>query len=399
MPEQADTARSRLVKTLDDRCASIEAYVREKAPASTRLSTITIVSSALAAALTAGPAIGGTGFTQTVQGGLPIDSAQGIWQPLCIGAFVVSVTAAIAANLAKTHDLTSRIATAEAAGAALRGLKTRVEFGRLPIKDAAQEYRDVIAGIAFVPETPVAGRRRGRGAARGPATLLSPLAIAVAGLAALLLLGTLIGYVIGLTRSSDVSEGSSGQTSSTPAATEGGSTAPAATPSTSNAPSTESSAAAVTGVFAGKVEEWDATVDIVVTDAGVRAYLCDGKQLEAWLNGRRVGSDQFELTSERGTLTGSIEDGNTLFGQFSLADRPAVQFTADRADGTDAGIYRAEVPADGRLVVFGWAVLPDGQQVGIEQNGGSLSEAPELDLGNRTFMWRGAEHTAQRFPA
>jgi hypothetical protein len=59
MAENDTSSREGLLNTiriLEERIAS---YVKEKRPASTRLSTISIVSSCIAAALTIGPAAGG----------------------------------------------------------------------------------------------------------------------------------------------------------------------------------------------------------------------------------------------------------------------------------------------------------------------------------------------------
>src|SRR3712207_2633743 len=157
VPDAAADERAELLLTIEHRRDAIEAYVREKPPASGRLSTISIVSSAIAAALTAGPALGGERFTASVQDGLDLDRAPTVWRVLCFAALAVSVTAAIAANLARANDLTSRIAAAEAAGAMLHGLHTRLRFAGLSLEDAVQEYRDIVAGIPFVPELPPPG--------------------------------------------------------------------------------------------------------------------------------------------------------------------------------------------------------------------------------------------------
>ncbi|OMQ14295.1 hypothetical protein A7K94_0217635 [Modestobacter sp. VKM Ac-2676] len=60
-----------LLDAISARRTGIHAYVREKEPASSRLSTISIVSSAVTAALTAGPAFGGLGSPSGCRPGLP----------------------------------------------------------------------------------------------------------------------------------------------------------------------------------------------------------------------------------------------------------------------------------------------------------------------------------------
>src|SRR3712207_3710350 len=104
VPDAAADERAELLLTIERRREAIDAYVREKTPASGRLSTISIVSSAIAAALTAGPALGGEGFTDRVQDGLDVEAGPPAWQVLCLAALVVSVIAAISANLAKAND-------------------------------------------------------------------------------------------------------------------------------------------------------------------------------------------------------------------------------------------------------------------------------------------------------
>lgn len=67
MEESADT-RQRLSERIDQKQQAIRSYLGRERPRRNRLSNVSIVGSALAAALTAGPAVGGTGFTEAVQG-------------------------------------------------------------------------------------------------------------------------------------------------------------------------------------------------------------------------------------------------------------------------------------------------------------------------------------------
>jgi hypothetical protein len=389
--DHAEGARARLLETIGNRRDCIVDYIRAKSPASTRLSTISIVSSAVAAALTAGPAFGGSTFAETVQSGLDLRQSEVVWRLLCFGALAVSVTAAISANLSKAHDLTSRIAAAEAAGATLHGLATRLEFGRLSVEDAAQEYRDIVAGIPFVPDMgrSTSGRsERGRrtSGVRDRLGVVSSLAAAVA-LAVLLLVVTLVGYGVGLAGPS----AADGGTSSVPAAT------PSAGPAepSSPVPTPSPTPVATIGVFAGKDSGGGpATVAVVVSDGAAKAYVCDGEDLEAWLNGP-VGADELDLRSESGArLTGEIA-GDVVSVRF---ERPGlfIDFRATRSKAP-AGVYQAKIQENGQDVVFGWAVLPDGSQVGIENNRGSRSRAPQLNTGESTFFWKDKERTASRF--
>ena len=134
------------------RRASISDFVRRMRPRSTRLANVSIVSSAVAAALTAGPAMGGQTFSETVRNGLSLSQDSTVWRTLCIGALIVSLVAAISANLMKSQDLIARLSAAEACNAELEGLQTLLEFQQLPLKDAVSLYRQYIAKIPFVEE-------------------------------------------------------------------------------------------------------------------------------------------------------------------------------------------------------------------------------------------------------
>jgi hypothetical protein len=196
-------SRTGLLETIHLRRRAIEAYVHEHRPASTRLSTISIVSSAMAVALTAGPAFGGTSFADRVREGLSLQQPSYVWQVLCLGALVVSVTAAVSAQLNKANDLTGRIGAAEAAGVMLDGLRTRLEYGRLSVKEGAEEYQDIVAGIPFIhaePTDPGSGTAGGTGTSRGRRHTGAWALVLVAALAGLLLGAVLLGLVLGLAR-------------------------------------------------------------------------------------------------------------------------------------------------------------------------------------------------------
>jgi len=376
--DEGEGSPTRLLDMIEHRRRCVDAYVRQKSPASTRLSTISIVSSAVAAALTAGPALGGGSFAETTSEGLGWDTSEPVWRLLCLGALAVSVTAAISANLNKASDLTSRIAAAEAARAALHGLATRLEFGRLPVEDAALEYRDVLAGIPFVPdmaEEGTQGRERDPGV-RGRLGRVSSLAALA--LAMVLLVAMLVGYVVGLTGRSPADGGPADTPAATPSA--------ASAESSTSAPTPSSTAVAATGVFAGRADP-DIALAVVISGAEASAYLCDGRALESWLRGRVEGTRLLLEGQDGTTLTGDVTDGS-IVGQFS---RPgsSVAFTAAEAP-PPAGVYEAKI-GETRI---GWAVLPDGQR-GVVNDQSSLDGAPELDMRDLSFEWEGTERTAR----
>jgi MFS family permease len=97
MDESADT-RQRLSDRINQKQQAIRSYLGRERPRRNRLSNISIVGSALAAMLTAGPAVGGTGFTEAVQGIFSLGDDSIVWRFLCLAAVVLSVAAALATN-------------------------------------------------------------------------------------------------------------------------------------------------------------------------------------------------------------------------------------------------------------------------------------------------------------
>jgi hypothetical protein len=162
MNEHRGDPRRDLLKRIDARRATIELYLQKARPRGGRLATIAIVSSAIAAVLTAGPALGGQSFTANLAKGLALPSDALVWRSLCILALAVSVVAAIATNLARSQDTERKVAAAETTNAELEGLCTLVEFRQVAVGDAAKLYQHSVAKIPWVDEQrpiPVPDRR------------------------------------------------------------------------------------------------------------------------------------------------------------------------------------------------------------------------------------------------
>jgi hypothetical protein len=142
--------RQELLGRIRTHQASITTYVHKMQGRRDLVANISIVSSAIAAALMVGPTTGGPNFTETVQKGLGLADDSTVWKSLCLTALIVNVVAAISAQLGKSKDSTQRIATAEACNAALEELGTDVEFGKNLVKLAAAEYGKISAKMLFV---------------------------------------------------------------------------------------------------------------------------------------------------------------------------------------------------------------------------------------------------------
>ena len=149
-----DVLRRDLLWRIEARRASIQAYLREHRPRTRRRATVAIVLSSLAALFTAGPALGGEPFAQSVQDSLGLVSDSYVWRTLCMLALVVSLGAAILTNLGKANDDVARLSSAEAANTELEGLTGLLQFGHVSLEDGVKLYQQYIVKIPFVDDLP-----------------------------------------------------------------------------------------------------------------------------------------------------------------------------------------------------------------------------------------------------
>jgi hypothetical protein len=163
-----------------------------------------------------------------------------------------------------------------------------------------------------------------------------------------------------------------------PAANDLVAAAPATAAPPSPSPSPSPAPAKVNATWAGVVDGGAATIAIAVKDGVVVAYLCDGKKIEAWLQG----------TAAAGKLEATGKDGSTLTGTFGggkatgkiVASGKTWTFTAPTAQ-PPGGLYRTAQFVNSAKVVCGWIVLADGRQVGVCTPDGKEPEpAPRLDV-------------------
>ena len=144
--------REELLGQIAHRRTSIDEWLRVNRPRSSRLSTVSIISSALAAVFVAGPALGGEQFTGSAADALSLDTGAPVWRFLCVLGLIASVVAAIATNLHKSQDLAARITAAESCDADLEGLQTLLRFGRISTEEAVDLYKGYLARIPHVDE-------------------------------------------------------------------------------------------------------------------------------------------------------------------------------------------------------------------------------------------------------
>jgi hypothetical protein len=147
-----DALRRDLVWRIETRRASIQSYLRRHRPRTRRKATVTVILSSLAALFTAGPALGGEPFAESVQNSLGLASDSYVWRTLCFLTLLVSIGSAVLVNLGKADDDVAKLSSAEAANTELEGLTGLLQFGRVTLEDAAKLYQQYIVKIPFVDD-------------------------------------------------------------------------------------------------------------------------------------------------------------------------------------------------------------------------------------------------------
>ena len=145
-----DEDRQELLRRIGAQRANINAFVRRVQPRSTRLTNISIISSATAAVFTAGPAIGGVSFAEAVQRVFSLSNSSVVWRTLCLVAMLVSLVATISVQLSKSQNTAAQLSAAEACDTELEGLQTLLKLAQLPVRDGADLYIKYITKIPFV---------------------------------------------------------------------------------------------------------------------------------------------------------------------------------------------------------------------------------------------------------
>jgi hypothetical protein len=206
-----------------------------------------------------------------------------------------------------------------------------------------------------------------------------PLITLLAGLAVAAVLLTLSITAARNARSTNAAQndtaGAGAAPTTTAASPEGSATAPTA----GNAP------LAGPVAYAGKVVGGGATLAIAAKDGKAIAYLCDGKKVEAWLQGPAAGGTM-SLTGKNGNLTGTYANG-VVTGTITAGGKKW-EFRVPTVK-PPSGLYRATATVRNAKVVAGW-IYYNGQQVGIfTTNDGDPTEAPRLDTNSNTANLNG----------
>jgi hypothetical protein len=150
--------------------------------------------------------------------------------------------------------------------------------------------------------------------------------------------------------------------------------------------------AIVQAVYTGRSSGNQVTLAVDTDGDKAAAYVCNGKTIEAWLQGS-VKGNQVSLSGNKGaSLTGSLS-GLDMFGTVTAGAGLSFPFSAELSP-RPAGVYQARIAVNGLATRIGWAVLPDGTQVGVAVAGTTKYPAPSLDLSNNSFTLDGSSFTA-----
>jgi hypothetical protein len=150
--------------------------------------------------------------------------------------------------------------------------------------------------------------------------------------------------------------------------------------------------AAIQAVYAGRSSNGAVTLAVSTDGDQAVAYVCNGHTIEAWLQGS-VKGDQVNLAGSKGaSLTGSLS-GLAMFGMVTPSAGLSLPFSAELSPHP-AGVFQARITVNGLATRIGWAVLPDGTQLGVAVIGSAEQPAPLLDLSDGAFTLDGASFKA-----
>jgi hypothetical protein len=138
-----------------------------------------------------------------------------------------------------------------------------------------------------------------------------------------------------------------------------------------------------TVTYAGAVDGGAASLGIVVNNGKAIAYVCDGRAAESWLDGEMAnGEAQLNSAKGTGTLTGTYSAGQVK-GTVKAGTKTWT-FTI-KAVAPPSGLYRSQTSLRKKLDAS-WVVLPDGKQVGVANDNGTLKAAPPFDVNSKTVQ-------------
>jgi hypothetical protein len=145
--------------------------------------------------------------------------------------------------------------------------------------------------------------------------------------------------------------------------------------------------AVVEAVYTGRSSGNQVTLAVVTQGAAATAYVCNGRNIEAWLQGS-VNGNQVSMAGHNGASLSGTLSGLAMFGTVTAGAGLSFPFSAALSPHP-AGVYQARIAVNGLATRIGWAVLPDGTQLGVVVAGTAKSPAPPLNLRDGSFTLDG----------
>ena len=137
-----------LVAQIREKRAQLERFIAKTLARKRRLLNVTSAGGTLAAALTAGPAVGGQPFAAWLKGAF--DLAVPAWQLLCGAATAFSVASTVAMQRLKSQNLEEYVRRAQGCRAKLEVLEVGLATGAMDTKQATAEYLRCVEEAAFL---------------------------------------------------------------------------------------------------------------------------------------------------------------------------------------------------------------------------------------------------------
>jgi hypothetical protein len=137
-----------LLQKINAKRSLVHDFVAKHEPRNKLLINIAIICGIAGTALAGIPAIGGSaaidGIKAVTQPQLPV------WQILCIGAALATLTATVATSLRSSHDTGNKLAKAQACQAKLEMLELLILNNQIETKHAIEKYGEYAAEVAFI---------------------------------------------------------------------------------------------------------------------------------------------------------------------------------------------------------------------------------------------------------
>jgi hypothetical protein len=126
----------------------VHKFVIKHAPRNKMLINIALICGIAGTALAGIPAVGGSaaidGIKAVTQPQLPV------WQILCIGAALATMTATIATSLRSNHDTANKLAKAQVCEAKFEMLELLLLNNQIDTKQAIEKYGEYSTEVAFI---------------------------------------------------------------------------------------------------------------------------------------------------------------------------------------------------------------------------------------------------------